>query len=434
MIEDRIMAFELLFDALQSTTSRVEKEQLIKVFKRDEPELIDDLTYILETLDNKHPIGWTFTPYSNIPLREWKSIREIIQACERVENRTIPVICEMQADIGSYGDFIAPIVNRTLRLGIGKSLLEKSELTPMLAKKFESHTLLNDVVVTEKLDGNRCIAHYNGEKWCFTSRSGKPLLVFFDMTGMNTDYIYDGEIMSTVQTVLSIQRHDIVWNNLPTNVLKYDLSKSQLLFNETSGLINQKGQKSGLVYNIFDIICNKPYYERRRILQEEIDTTSAADVRILPVLYVGREISRVDSLLDIIVQTGGEGLMLNRERGLYQHKRTDELLKYKQVQFMDMRVLGVAPGSGKYEGLVGALVCDIDTADGKHIYCSVGSGLSDVQREEWAYDDSPIVGKIVQVGYHELTQDRDMVGTKHYSLRFPRLIKVRGDKNETSEY
>lgn len=60
--------------------------------------------------------------------------------------------------------------------------------------------------------------------------------------------------------------------------------------------------------------------------------------------------------------------------------------------------------------------------------------MSDVQRMEWAVEPSRIIGKIVQIGYHEMTQSEENIGTNVYSLRFPRLIKVRTDKTDTSEF
>ena len=39
--------------------------------------------------------------------------------------------------------------------------------------------------ITEKLDGNRCIAEYNGDKWTFTSRNEKPLAVSFDLSSFD---------------------------------------------------------------------------------------------------------------------------------------------------------------------------------------------------------------------------------------------------------
>ena len=433
-LDERIAIFEILFEALQSTTSRLEKESEVKIFLATYPELTEDWTYILETLDGKHPIGWTFRPRVNVNEmgRTFTSLKEMIQYCENVPNKTQVFTADRERGINLYGNFLAPIVNRTLRLGIGKSLLEKSDIAPMLAKKYEGGLLTGDFVVTEKLDGNRCIAAFNAErnKWEFYSRSGKPMKVDFDMTGLDTGLIYDGEVMSTDQTDLSIKRYESILNDTD---FAHETFDAQLQFNRTSGLINRhESNKKGLVYNIFDIIDSDKYVDRRETLAT-LDVRSA-DVRILPTLYIGDDIKVIKALLGRMTQMGGEGIMLNRINRNYEHKRSDALLKYKQVQFMDMEVTDVYDGTGKYAGLVGGLTCILNTDDGKIITCDVGSGLSDAQRMKWAIDPSLIIGKIVQIGYHELTQREENIGTNTYSLRFPRLIKVRTDKTNTSEY
>lgn len=433
-IDERIAIFEILFEALQSTNSRLEKESEVKVFLAAYPELIEDWTYILETLDGKHPIGWTFKPIvatTTKPPRVFNTVKEMIQYCEDTVDKTVISTTNKELGIGYNGIFLAPIVNRTLRLGIGKSLLAKSDITPMLAKKYEGGALRGDYVVTEKLDGNRCVAVFNKgtNHWEFYSRSGKPMKVDFDMIGLDPDFIYDGEVMSEEQTDLSDMRHKSIADDID---FEYDVRSAQLQFNKTSGLINSHiPNKRGLIYNVFDIIDTAPYYERRECLN---NLNAKGDVRILPVLYAGKDMNIVKSLLGRITQMGGEGVMLNNIDRSYEHKRSDALLKYKQVQFMDMEVTDVYDGTGKYAGLVGGLTCILNTDDGKIITCDVGSGLSDAQRMKWAIDQSLIIGKIVQIGYHELTQREENIGTNTYSLRFPRLIKVRTDKTNTSEY
>ena len=432
-LDERVKCFEVLFEALQSTNSRLEKEQEVKIFTTANPELISDWNYILETLDGKHPIGWTFTPrFRPVEYTLPDTIKELIQACEGSKDKTVATTTAIENQIGIYGEFLAPIVNRTLRLGIGKSLLSKSELTPMLAKKYEGKPLNHLYVVTEKLDGNRCIAAFNKEKnvWEFFSRSGKQMKVNFDMSKFDTDLIYDGEVMSEAQTRLSVERYAAIVNDID---FAAETKDAQLLFNKTSGLINQhRADKKGLVYNIFDIVDPSPYSGRRDALSK-FGPAQSDDVLILPTLYIGYDENVIKSLLGRITQMGGEGIMLNRiDRG-YEHKRSDALLKYKQVQFMDMIVTGVYGGTGKYEGLVGGLNCLLYTDDGKTISCDVGSGLSDEQRFAWT-NPSAIVGRVVQIGYHELTQSEENIGTNNYSLRFPRLIKVRKDKDTTSEY
>lgn len=437
-MENRINKFSNLFRDLLSTTSRSLKEVYVAQFKKQYPEYIDDLNYVFETLAGKHPIGWTFVPKEgNLIFKcEFQNIQEMIQVCEYCEKtRDMTKLIEM--NVGKYGKFLAPIVNRTLRLGIGNSQLEKTLITPMLAKKYEGESLPSDVAVTEKLDGNRCIAAYIDGKWKFFSRSGKEMKVNFDMSRMNTAYIYDGEVMSKEQTKLSIARAFASLNEEQFKSFKSCTTKdAQLMFNKTSGAINSKyGDKSGLVYNIFDVISDKPYAERRELLLDDTGIIDAGDdIRGVPILYRGKDASVIVGLLSMITDMGGEGVMLNFVNKGYEHKRSSSLLKLKRVQRLDMRVMDITPGTGKYTGMVGALDCMIETENGDIIRCDVGSGLSDAQRIAWAISPGDIIGYVVEIGYHEKTQDRSMQGSKFYSLRFPRLLRVRKDKTDTSEF
>ena len=101
---------------------------------------------------------------------------------------------------------------------------------------------------------------------------------------------------------------------------------------------------------------------------------------------------------------------------------------------MDMKVIDIQEGNGKYAGLIGAIWCECETEDGKVITVSVGSGLSDEQRLQWAMKPSDILGKIVEIQYFSLSQDGKNKGSNYYSLRFPRLKTVRTDKSNTSQY
>lgn len=429
---ERIELFSDLFDDVMYTNSRNEKESYIESFLSTYPELKEDWIYILETLAGKHPIGFTYAVRNGEFKLSSTSIKEIIEYLCNLPDRTVGAVLNAEHLIGDkVGLFIEPIVNRTLKLGIGNSLLDKSDLTPMLAKKYEGGILQEDYFISEKLDGNRCIAHYEDGRWHFTSRSGKPLKVNFDMSGIPTEYIYDGEIMSMEQTCLSIARANAIRTN---DIFKMSTEQSQRMFNATSGLINSKGSKAGLVYNIFDIIINKPLYVRRNWLKIVERESFSSDVRILPTLYVGKDVDQINHLLDVIVEMGGEGIMLNNPNATYIHKRTDALLKYKQVKNIDMLVTNVYEGSGKYVGMVGSLECHLKLDDGRLVSCNVGAGFSDSERTLWFRNKELIKGKIVQVAYHEITQERSFVGTNFYSLRFPRLIKVRKDKTETSEF
>lgn len=425
----RINILEQVCFDLQQTNSRLEKERIVSTIP---DEVKDDWLYILEILAGKHKLGYTYDEYVT-PHRPQDSIAEItfkqyissLYEPMRSNNFTQLNIVQAMQNCGYATDFIASIVNRTLKLGIGPSQLPKDGLAPMLAKKFEDVKLKDDVYyVTEKLDGNRCIARYDGSKWIFTSRNGKSLKVDIDMGDLPTDVVYDGELLSPRQTYDSERTYDAIIHGtaIPTYGGK---------FNSTSGLVNSKAKNKQLVYNIFDVMTDDAYYLRREYLNS-LQCTSK-ETRILPVL--ARINCNYDNIianmLDAVTSAGAEGLMLNLARANYQHKRTADLLKVKNTYTMDMLVKDWEHGSGKYDSMLGALCCEA-IADGKRIEAKIGTGISDAQRELWVDDPSLIVGKIVEVSYFSMSQNSGTYGTKLYSLRFPRLKRVRYDKEVTS--
>lgn len=438
-LSERCAYFTYFFEKLTCTNSPILKRQMISELPE---ELKDDFTYIVEVLTGKHKFGYTYY------------VLPALTGDIRNENNTVRDILEFLQEPRKQGDlsdanilrycnatypwqyFFEPIVNRKLKLGIGNSILPKDGLAPMLAKKYEGKIKYDPrgYILTEKLDGNRCIASYEDDHWVFRSRNGKLMHVNFDMGDLPKEFVYDGEVMSKTQTLASIQLHqNLVADGKTISRVYFDE------FSETSGLINRHTTNKELIYNIFDIMLDEvPYIERRlelNKLTEECDLSD--DIRILPIIvssYIDSLENVASTFLHRICNMGGEGLMINLASATYSHKRTDQLLKFKQVQSMDMRVIDIQEGNGKYTGMVGAIWCECHREDGTVVTASVGSGLSDEQRLEWALHPNNILGKIVEIQYFSLSQDSKNKGSEFYSLRFPRLKTVRTDKNISSEF
>lgn len=437
-LTNEIVYFKELFDNLQSTNSRIEKLEYIRQMS---DEYKPSWEFILECLDGKHPFGYKYP--EDVQYIDMDEVNVIDQPVHIVLKYLLQPM--EQHDLSNHNIFFyikptskwpwffGPIVNRTLKLGIGRSLLPLSETSPMLAKKFDDvyDKIPNDakLYITEKLDGNRCIAYHDGIEWNFVSRNGKPMYVKFDMSQFPESMIFDGEVMTRKQTILSVSRTMGMSGEQPNNSTKD--------FTEASGIINRHSYDKDLVYNIFDIIDTFSTYEQRRAILNELKHNIQGldtNVRILPIIDIVKKGMLEDAApyyLNKITSQGGEGIMFNIASAKYQHKRTAGLLKFKKMYTIDLRVVGWIGGTGKYEGMIGALQCIGEDGD-KLIAVDVGTGLSDTQRWNWAVDDSKILGKIVEVGYFSLSQEKGFVGTKHYSLRFPRLIRVREDKNDTN--
>ncbi len=431
-LNERITKIITCFRELQQENSRNEKKCILDYYYRLNEQLKNDILFCFEILAGKHKLGYTFMSspstifeQSVVPNLDVEcSLEEFLGFAYLIEdysNESIQKVVRHYSGLRETTTFINNLLNRNYRLGIGLSELKKSSYSPMLAKKYDSNKCpsgypSSDFYITEKLDGNRCIARYEEGGWKFYSRSDKPLKVDFDMSTFNKLFVYDGEILSIDQVE----------------------NPGQQNFNVTSGIINSNnGDKNKLIYTVFDIIDNKlTYCNRRTLLNQQQET---CNVKVLPVLgsFVswGELNTCIALYLDEVTSRGGEGLMINVGDAYYQNKRTDVLLKVKQVQTMDMKVVYALPGTGKNEGIVGSLICEAYSRETNILYrCRVGSGLSDKQRNDWADNIELILNKIVEVAYFSTSQDANNKGTNIYSLRFPRFKQVREDKKETSIY
>jgi DNA ligase-1 len=112
--------------------------------------------------------------------------------------------------------------------------------------------------------------------------------------------------------------------------------------------------------------------------------------------------------LDEVVQGGGEGLVLHRGASLYRAGRSDDLLKLKPFEDAEARVIGIVPGKGKYDGMMGSLLMELP--DGTRF--RIGTGFTDAQRR-----NPPPVGSMVTFRYQGMTAAG--------KPRFARFMRVR---------
>ena len=93
---------------------------------------------------------------------------------------------------------------------------------------------------------------------------------------------------------------------------------------------------------------------------------------------------------------------------------------------MDLEVIVIEEGKGKNANTCGALIVDFL---GNKV--RVGSGLTDELRKEFWTNPDNIIGKIIEVKYKEVSENKS---NNAKSLQFPVFIRVRDDKSTTSVY
>lgn len=120
-------------------------------------------------------------------------------------------------------------------------------------------------------------------------------------------------------------------------------------------------------------------------------------------------LAHMQAVMNDIVASGGEGLMLRRAKSPYDRKRSGHLLKVKASTDCDAVVVGYKPGEGRLANMIGALEV---TASGKRFF--VGTGLTDDDRA-----NPPKIGDKIIVGFNGLTDDG--------IPRHPRFTGIRAD-------
>ena len=242
-------------------------------------------------------------------------------------------------------------------------------MTPMLARKYNGEEP-TDFLISEKLDGVRAI--WNGEE--FISRSGKTLKApASKIAQMPQGITLDGE-----------------------------LTFGRGTFQAGVGRI-RKGDWDGAIYVVFDTVSDAPAEDR---LNAARDANLPSWSRVLPHWSCGGQ-AHLDGFEQGILDVGGEGVMLRRKGSYYDHGRSSDLLKLKRFKTDEATVTGFEEGTGRNEGVVGALLVRMG-----EVAFKIGSGLSDAMRE-----NPPAVGDLVTFQYFEKTN--------RGCPRFPSFLAVR---------
>ena len=314
---------------------------------------------------------------------------------------------------------------KDLKIGLNVKSINKiwKDLIPqfsvMLAESYfkqkENYINGREFCLTTKLDGNRMVIVKRNGKIEFYTRQGKLMdgLVEIekDAEQLEDNMVYDGEIIAENP------------DNLP----------SDELFRVTMTKARKKGNKTGLIFNCFDMlpiqdfergICKIPFIERKTRLKELLDKLNLKFIIEVSILYQGTDENKILEYITWARDNGLEGVMINICEAPYECKRSKTILKGKVMQSCDLKVVGYEVGTGSLRYTLGALEVEY-----KGNIVKVGSGYSLEQRKQIWEDRDNMIGKIIEVQYFEETQDSK---TLKYSLRFPVFKQIREYKTRPS--
>ena len=423
-----------ILEKIKNTSSNNEKQVILENNKNDEL-----LKEILEFVYNPYfRTGLSSKKIrKKLPLAEYRlllnyedSIIYMFRYLKDHNTGTDQDIAHVQWYIRNYSegyqDMVEEILTQNLKIGMTAKSINKvyknliPEFDVMLAEKYwekigDLEKNIPEIIITQKLDGVRCVALKNGNNIELMSRSGQPMTGFVEIEQeLRTlpDGVYDGEMLAN-----------------------YSINNSLDLFSATIMTARTKSDnKLNMVYNVFDYvnnivefktgIFNESCKNRKNELGKILNTAKCPHIKYVPILYQGKyNGSVVDKILDKVLMYKGEGLMINLANAPYQKKRTNDILKVKKMQTADLRVVDLFEGKGKLKGTLGGVVVKYKGGDVR-----VGSGFSDQERTFFWNNPQKIFGKIVEIKYFEESKNKD----DNLSLRFPIFKMVRYDKDNES--
>lgn len=327
-------------------------------------------------------------------------------------------------------DFQIGVTATTLNTVYGKTFIPKIDC--MLGKKF------GDVgpaktkwpcIVTEKLDGIRRILIKENGVCRFYSRSGHEdtglIEILEEAKYLPDNRVYDGELLAAG-----------------------DFKDCIALRQATNSIGNSGGNKTGLVYHIFDMLSVEDFWKGKstenaltrkimlgatlmdesiQLLDENWPMLIASHgihrdlkfIKSVPILGVVKSIDEVDTIVEPIWARGGEGVMLNTVSGKYEKKRSKEILKVKKTQEFTLEVVDIVEGTGKFEDMMGALVVDYNG-----VRLKVGSGFTEAQRQQIWNNQEHFIGRLIEID--SFGESTNMLGTK--SLNCPIFKRFVGDE------
>ena len=337
------------------------------------------------------------------------------------------------------------VIKKDLKIGIAdkginaviKNLIPTYEV--MLADKITPNDLENklskamkiipnEFYLQPKLDGFRLNiwVHEDGRVETRT-RNGKLI------TGYNAleeeakeklprGYVYDGE-------VLSPEFYD--W--IESNKNNTGVTANRELFSEVmSHAFSKENDKKG-IFNLFDMVpinewtsknTIQPYSERLQFIVDLVAPIDLENVRIVKTYGPYRKVEDGDlvTLLEKFrefLRIGYEGIMIKDKNSVYEFKRSKALIKMKQMDNLDLPVIELFEGEGKYREMLGGVYVDY-----KGYKVGVGSGWTDEQRMTYWKNPNLIIGKTIEVKYQAESKNKQ----GGLSLSFPVVVGVRNDK------
>jgi len=439
--------FEIL-KKLENTSSRKEKEAILESEKDNEilKEVIKmALNPHLNFFIRKIP-KYAFTT-EELSLQDAVGQLSVLSGRALTGNAAINFLADLLSKCSEENAYVIErIIEKDLKCGVSYSTANKvfgknfvREYPVMLCEKFEKKLVdklpwSTGVRVDLKEDGMRVNVTVKGHDVTFVARSGKPIethgvldehfirLATAEYREYGTSHVlditFDGELLVVDDDGLFMSRK--AGNGICNKAIKGTITKAEASRFRVS--LWDAISTEYLESEVFGL----PLKKREEVLTElykqyATGTVGNALIYLTAYQYVN-SYAEAEKIFNDYLELGKEGVILKDPNSHWEAKRSNSFIKMKAEKTCELKVTGTVEGTGKYQGMLGALTCE--TECGK-LVTSVGSGFSDSQRKaNWE------IGSIIEVKYNEVIQDKH----GNYSLFLPIFQKIRLDKTSANTF
>jgi len=301
-------------------------------------------------------------------------------------------------------DVLSRVVLKDFDCGIAVGLVNKAfpklipEFKVLLAKPGKEKNLMKlvyPVMAQIKYDGGRCnvdIDNY-GNLSIFT-RNGNLMNLHgrFDneFPPEANHSMIDGELIAYDKQGVRIPRKKS--NGIITKATRGSLTKEQSMglrfvawdIVDRDNFINQETQMTP---------CKTRYENVKQLLEGYSDIISIAEHRIL------NSFEEVLAYYNECIQNGEEGIVIKNLFGVWELKRSNDMVKMKAEHDASLRIVGINKGTGKRAGLFKSFA--LETEDGL-LEVNCFTGISNKQAIDFL--DEKWIGFIVNITYNEQIQ------------------------------
>ncbi len=331
-------------------------------------------------------------------------------------------------------ELIELLIKRSIGAGVGDTMILKvfpdlyfippyQRCSLMDAKVKDRFSKLKTFFVQEKLDGSFCyLVKEAGKAPEAITRAGSKYPTEFAeklAVGLPDGFVVVGELLVYGEAAtLGVPLDRKTGNGVLNSVLKGCEVGDNLGFEMTAwDCLTAEAFKSHK--------STSKYYQRLNLLENVLKTVP--NIRAVHT----EEVNSLEEAYQVysgFTAEGKEGAVIKTTDFLWRDGTSRDCIKLKIEFEVDLEVIGWTEGTGKAKGMLGSLT--VASSD-RLLVSDLGTGFSDMDREDWWGNRNLYIGKIITVKANDIISKRD---SKIASLFLPVYLDVRFDKTEADSY